>query len=816
MGAQIASPDVLPGVLTGVQQLLGACLAASHGADASCRLLTVLLEAAAAQLPACMLLTLQQAAGSSARYAIAAAEGSHASSSLPGAAVASREVFAAQQALAAEAAAQTSCLCGLYSLGRNLATSALLRRAAPASSAAAAALEQVAALLVAGCKEGAAGDLVTASLCAAAAGGVVDGILASASRLVAGSGGGGGAAATLGLPTSHPLAASCMQLLAALARVCSRCSIAADSGGAGGFNAHQPAAAAAAGASGAIAAAAVAVAAAGLGSVTPQYHSSWQQQQSPGSESAAAVQYALVACASGCVGHAYATLLRTHGGVLPAQPTPGGLLCALSAVLDTGLSPTQLYATALGVGGSAAVAQQPTPPAATAVAQAAAAPDPSSLLEQEVGPLTRWIADWAATTPPLTRLRIAGRLHAAARRAAGGYSAYLAVAPAAALQGRQAAAVKNVLDKTFAVQISVIRSLWPPLVGSSSTPGQQQPASAADAHARAALAARLLAALSRLQFCRLQLPQYTDLVQALVQELFASEEAGGQLLAFAGCLYEEVVAASGGRGIDDAGPSTPSSALPSSLPSSPAAAASPHQSADPVLAASLIFLLPLLPVALASCRDPAASPAAAAAMPLVLLAVSHPIPQAALAAHSAFAAIAAACADRGGRAGELIERASPTYVRRSVEALPAAGSYEGAQLGLHFLWQKLPAGSGAALVAVARLCARAAALVALAAGAAEGAGAADGDEGGSSEAAAAAGQMFALLLQALPALDYQQLPAALSQVDALLRAVPRPLRREWLAEAQQVVLASQNVVTKPRLVEWLQAAAAAAGPRSKL
>jgi hypothetical protein len=46
--------------------------------------------------------------------------------------------------------------------------------------------------------------------------------------------------------------------------------------------------------------------------------------------------------------------------------------------------------------------------------------------------------------------------------------------------------------------------------------------------------------------------------------------------------------------------------------------------------------------------------------------------------------------------------------------------------------------------------------------------------------------------------------------------VPRPLRREWLAEAQQVVLASQNVVTKPRLVEWLQAAAAAAGPRSKL
>jgi len=843
---------------------------APDGADTSCRLLTTLLQALASQLPRHLSNILQRASQQPTTSA---------------ATTTARENFCASQALSAQTAAQASCLSALYTLGRRIATATLMRRSAPPQAAAA--LERVAALLAAGGREG-AGDALAAALCAVTGGGIVDGILASASMLVAdapraaarqqlsgapaaaGAGGSntaaaaaaaaaGAAATPLGLPATHPLAASCMQLLAALAHVCSRCAEAVESssGAAGGL----PMALGTGGVD-ALAAAAVAAAAGGVK----------VQGVSLADAAAEDVHSAVLSVSSACAGHAYATLLRTHGAVLPAQPTPGGLLCVLSTVLDAGLSPAELYCQGLGVsvGGTAAAQTSADPSPSSSVAAAA-----TTLLQQEVGPLARWVADWSARALPLARLRIAGRLHAASRRAASCYACYAAAAPPEALQGRQAAAVKNVLDRTFAVHIAVLCSLWPPPPPSSTSSShhnqqqqqqqqstqqfnqyysqppqlQQQVACAADNQTRAMLAVQLVAALVRLQFCRLQLPQYTGLVQSLVGEVSGSEAAAEQLLAFSTCFYRELVTHQ--PTCSQAGSGTSSSTSASNAASAEAAASrvaaeqpTPLQwQHDGVSAASLVFLLPLLPVALRTSHDPSGTPAAAA-LPLVLLAVAHPIPQAALAAHSAFASIAAACGERGCDA--LVERAAPTYVRRSVEAFPAAGSFEGMQLGFHFLWKHLPPGSGAALLAVRRLCERAATLVAdatAAAGATTAAAAAsrggDGSGGGGDDEpsdprqgrertdrlvvqgpeAEAATQLFALLFQGALSLDYQQLPAALTQLDALLRSAPRAMRREWVADAQAAVLASQNVVTKHRLVAWVQAVAAGAVPvavRSKL
>jgi hypothetical protein len=800
-----------------VQQLLEACLLAEAPGDADTgaagaarSLLAALLRGVAAHAPG--------------RLAAAAAAGRGSGGGPAG-------EFVAAQAAAAEAAELASALCGLYPLGRRLATAALLRPQAAAAAGAAgggggptAALEAVAALLAAGCREGGdGGDLLAASLCACVGAGLVDGQLAAAAAL-RGSGGlsaSGSGAAPLGLPPSHPLAAPAVALFSGLARVCSRCAEAADGGVPG--------------------------AAAGATFAPPP--------RGGGGGGAVAV------VAAAAAGHAYATLLRTHAAVVPAQPTLSGLLCALGAVLDCGLSPAALYLEALGhrpAGGSGDGGGDDGGGDGGGGGAAAAPPAAPPLLEQEVGPLARWAADWAARLPADARLRVGRRLRGAAAGAARGYSCYLAAAPPAALAGRHAAAVKNVFDRTFAVHLAAGRALWPPpplAAAAPAAPGAAPPApggrgSPADAALRGALAAQLLAAFARLQFCRLQLPQYSEAVSSLVGEVAANGAAAERMLRYAERLRAELAAPSypwpAAAAADGGGSGGAASAelMLAGGAEVRVCAPAPAWQRDGVAAASLVFLLPLLPVALRAAPRPEA--AADAALPLVLSCLGHPMPPAALAAHSAFASIASVCEARGCRG--VVERAAPAYVRLGAGALPAGGSFEGLRLGLAFLWRALPPGGGVGLLLLQRLCEHAGELAweAAAEGAAPqqkaaaagggggggggaGGGTAGGGGGGSSSdssatAATAAAQVFALVVQSLLEMDYQQLPAALALVDALLAAAPPPVRRAWLGDAQAALLASHNVALKHELVAWLQRAAAAAaaaegaagGMRSKL
>ena len=786
LGPVAVTPRVLPGLLRGVGTLLEASVvggsggisgsSGSGGTGSPVWLLTALLQALASQLP-------EHLAAEAATAAAANSGGGDSS-------------FLAQEALDAAAAAAAGRLCGLHALGRRVATAALMRPAnAPgAAAAAAAALGELIDVLSAGCRER-AGDLLAAGLCAAAGCGVADGVLASAARLT-GAGAVAGAAvvaaaappgapgAAGGLPPAHPLAARCERLLAGVARACARCSEAE----AGGVTAGAAAPVAAAGA-------------------------------------AASVQRAVATVATAVAGHGYCALMRAHGALLPAPPAPGGLLCALAATLDCGLSPAALHVRALRRGGGGGSSGD----SIAAANQEDGGVTGAGPLEHDAGAAARWVAAHCARAPLASRLALSRRLLAAAARTAGRHDAFVAAAAAAApgdgggsAQAGIAAALRNVLDRTFAVHIVVMGALWAS-VSAAAAPASQPAAAvlgstpaaptAADAAARAALAAQLLAALSRLQFCRLALPQYGDLVTALASEAAGSAAAAEQLLAYCRAARGELLlpgASGGGNG---------------------------GSAAAPAAAAALSFLLPLLPLALRRARDPGGA-AADAVVPLALAAAAHPEAGVALAGHSAVAAILAqqtatdGAADNG--APTLAERVAPAYVKVAAGALPAAGSFEGLRLGLHFLLRALPPGSGAALFAVARLCDRAAELAAEAAalgyygvdggGSGSGSGRGSGtsssgiaagtpsttaaDAARGAAAADAAAKLFALVVQALAAVDFSQLPAALALASAPLRAAPPGARRAWLADAQAAVLASADAARKQRLVDWLLAAAA--------
>ncbi|KAF8062080.1 hypothetical protein HT031_004340 [Scenedesmus sp. PABB004] len=477
-------------------------------------------------------------------------------------------------------------------------------------------------------------------------------------------------------------------------------------------------------------------------------------------------------CARLLAGGAFARLASAHGAALDAleqwprplqQPAPSlaGLLCGLSYVLHQGcgLAGALFHA---GVRGDAGAAS-----AWLAAQQREHGP-------HAVGALARWLAGAAARLPDDEQRALLGALRREAEARAEAYAAYLAAAPAAVVQRVDAAALRQQLDRGFALHVALLAALWG---ACERRPG------AAGGVARAAVAAQGLAGLGALQFCSVHLPACAELLRGLVGAVAGDAEAADAFLGAAlpeYCALTRELHAPGEAG----GPAGERAWM-----------------ASPVLVARLAFLLPLVPVACGAARDPAG--AAARVLPLVLLLLPHGVPHVAQAAHAAFAGLWAAAAAPAVAAAPaqaalrgVLRQAVPLYLQRSLQYLPSVGSLEGFAIGSVCLLRELPPRDPMALLVVRRTAARAVELAwedAAQQGPAAAAAAAP---------AAAAASLVEQVALALQALDFGQLPAALDAVAAAVLAAPSPARPAWLAALYRGSL-SDDYARRPLLVAWI-------------
>jgi hypothetical protein len=402
----------------------------------------------------------------------------------------------------------------------------------------------------------------------------------------------------------------------------------------------------------------------------------------------------------------------------------------------------------------------------------------------EVGSAVRWLAAASVQLPKQQQLSLLTTLRAVAAALGSSYSCYLQLAAPEVVAQVDAAAARQQWDRVFALHVAVLAAIQQQqqqeahptagtaleaaaigsktaacqagsdntaLVKAADEPVAAEPASASatwqQCH-RGAAAAQALATLAELQFCRVQVPGYVDLLRDLVVTLAGSAAAADAFLVAALPCYDAMTqpllgpsrtatvaaaAAAGCRGSssEDCQQQQISNASEGMQTTDDenqvtAANSSSHQTlipagdpwlADSVTVAKLSFLLPLIPVACRASTDIAE--AAKAVLPLLLLLLPHPIEQTARAAHSAFAALffsaaddaskdAAVAAGAGGSQQQqqqqalekVLVQAVPLYLRRSLRWLPESGSVEGFGFGFTCLLRHLPTGHASLTLAV--------------------------------------------------------------------------------------------------------------------
>jgi hypothetical protein len=465
----------------------------------------------------------------------------------------------------------------------------------------------------------------------------------------------------------------------------------------------------------------------------------------------------------------------------------------------------------------------------------------------DMGVLVRWLAGAAKQLRRQQLLQLLLSLREAGTRLAADYSSYQqALVPAVAGQ-LDAAAVRQQLDKSFALHVALLSEAWQAAntaAPSSDLLQQQAPDAVSAASEDAADAARLaavdikaavvavsLSGLAPLQFCRVQVPAYVNLLMALVSALATSSAAADTFVDMGLPCYERLTA----------------------LVPTPGASASSGANAsaavwqDAVVAAQLGFLLPLLPVAVRSASQPAA--AASSVMPLLLLLLPHPqVPALAQAAHAAFAGLVAIAAEQqqptaaGDALMQVVQAAVCMYISRTLAALPSCGSLDGFAAGFYSLLRNLPTGSVQNVLAVSCVADRAVELAQCAEAAGGGgagrhriaaagsgrgtpplrpreaarSGAAGGVQASGPHTALAATQLcpgevatrlFELLVLAVQSIDYQLLPTVLERVSACLSAAPGGTRQLWLLLAYNGCLAVPDYTRKAGLMHWFDGVA---------
>lgn len=566
----------------------------------------------------------------------------------------------------------------------------------------------------------------------------------------------------------------------------------------------------------------------------------------------------------------YSTLQQQQQQVV--RPSLPGLLCTLQYLTGCCCSMAGVFYQAAGCRNAAAAngwlaVQQQQHPA------------------QEVGLLARWLAGAAAAAhvglSGQELLQLLSTLRGSAEQLSRDFGTFQLSVQAAGAAGLDAAAVRQQLDRNFAMHVAILSEVWQAAKAQaqaqalSQQPPQQlqQPG---DAFApgdgastcssavecvststdtvdlQAAVVATGLADLAALQFCRVQLPAYVELLRSLVTALATSSNVADAFIATALPSYE---------GLTQEHPAT---AAIGAVPAPAAAGSSRDEDSsymqeqglcaeavvpaavwlqDTVTAAGLTSLLPLLPVAVRAASS--APTAAARVLPLVLLLLPHPLSAVARAAHASFAGLVAVAAEQqAGRPAvqpqqqrqqaasegsmgspsaqhqeqqllDVVQQAVPMYLRRSLAALPAGGSLEGLSASFYSLLRNLPSGSVVCLLAVGKVADRALELAAHASagGDAEsmqgGQGPPEGSAGSDKQAAvstaAAADKLFELLVLAVQLGDYQLLPAMLQRVGGCVLGAPLPVQDGWLSQLYAGCLAVGDYTRKPALMSWVDA-----------
>jgi len=526
---------------------------------------------------------------------------------------------------------------------------------------------------------------------------------------------------------------------------------------------------------------------------------------------------------------------------------------------------------------------------------------------QEVGALARGLAaataQWAgkAAADPAAQaapqqqqlLQVLVALRAAGVKLARSYSNYLLATPAAVLGAVDAAAVRQQLDRSFATHLAILTDVWQACSTSSSSSGSSSdpsvsnrlPAAAAAeaastsrgveaaaaaagdaagpaaADLQAALVAISLADLAALQFCRVQLPAYVDLLRGLVTALATSTSAADAFIVSALPCYERLVqqqpgamslsgssSSSRSNNADQALDST--SGCDKSINASPEGPASAVWLHDNVTAAELSFLLPLLPVSVRAASNAAA--AAEQVLPVLLLLLPHPLTGVAQAAHASFAGLVAIAAEQQRSSLEaqqrtaaasseahllqemvphqqklqvmdVVVRAVPMYLQRTLAALPDYGSTEGLSASYYSLLKNLPSGSAMGLLAISKLADRALQLATAATmadadyvpnlqpGSSTKRSVLEGPTGSAQEAPAstataamnAAGKLLELLVLSIQIGDYQLLPATLKAVASCVLDAPFSVQVKWLPQLYTGCLAVGDYTRKTALMAWV-------------
>jgi hypothetical protein len=515
----------------------------------------------------------------------------------------------------------------------------------------------------------------------------------------------------------------------------------------------------------------------------------------------AAAAAASAAVGQGLLGQAYGRLWSTCGHLLVKQqqqqqgPSLQGMLCTLQYLTDSCCSMAGVFYHAVGCHNDAA-------------ANAWLAQQQQQHSAQEVGMLARWLAAAAAhqAVSGQELRKLLSALRDSGVQLARSYSTFQMATPAEVAAGVDAAALRQQLDRNFAMHVAVLSEGWqackaqpeqqqlPGLSGGSSKgPAAAAAAAAANSSIVAAAAARPgtagegpvgtgadsqaavvavgLSDLAALQFCRVQLPAYVELLRGMVTTLATSSSAADAFIATALPSYEQLIQAHPAAAVAAAGVRAGSSSSSSSSCAGGALAEVGGTGdivpaavwlQDTVTAAELTFLLPLLPVAIRAASNAAA--VADRVLPLLLLLLPHLLVAVAQAAHGSFAGLVAVAADQqkqqqpqnahpeaAAAADEkhepdqqqqqlmdVVQQAVPMYLQRSLSALPDAGSLEGLSASYYSLLKNLPNGSAMGLLAVAKVADRVLELVTK--GAEESAAAGGPVEAGAGVAGNSAGQ----------------------------------------------------------------------------
>jgi hypothetical protein len=483
----------------------------------------------------------------------------------------------------------------------------------------------------------------------------------------------------------------------------------------------------------------------------------------------------------------------------------------------------------------------------------------------EVGMLVQWLASAVLQLRPQGAVQLLAALRQSAEGVASSYSWYLqAGSTGGVLQGVDAAAARQQLDRLFAVHVALLAALWQQqqqqqsmtgpaaaaAAAATSTadkpalPGEHQPPAVAtsasqpqDLHGalHAAVAAEGLAILAALQFCQVQLPNYVELLRSLVTAVASSSATADAFLAAALPCYDSLLQPMLGQagtwlqqqqqkvevaaGVDQTAQSRTRSSPEMSSSSSSSSNAARAWMASPVLVARLSFILPLIPLAVKAAANQAA--AAAASLPLLLLLVPHPVVAVSQAAHSAVAglfSLAAPAADASTSVAAVVGQQPEIQQQQQQQQqqLLQQTVKQAVPLYLQRSLDALPGfdsmeGLAVGFNSMMRQLPPGSVMALLAVKLVADKAVQLAQEGSSSTSTQqqqqqlldVSNKLFEFVQLALQVVEYALLPSVLQLVSAAVLAAPAAVQQAWLTGLYGSCLAVDDYTRKPRLVAWI-------------